>query len=48
MASEPAVDLLLVVVEFVGLFATTWIAWFALVGVYHVVTKRTRARRIRS
>ena len=46
--SKPAVDLLVVVLEFVGLFATTWIAWFALVGAYRVVSRRTRARRVRS
>jgi hypothetical protein len=45
MTSKPAVDLLLIVLEFVGLFATTWIAWFALVSAYNFWTNRTKSRR---
>jgi len=42
MTSVSVVDLLLVVVEFVALFAATWIAWFILVSLYQILTRRTR------
>ena len=42
MTSVSVVDLLLVVVEFVALFAATWIAWFILVSLYQILTRRTK------
>jgi len=40
----PAWDILVVVLEFVALFATTWIAWFVVISVYQIVTRRAEAR----
>jgi len=41
----PVLDVLLVVAEFVALFAATWIAWFAVVTVYQIVSRRTKSRQ---
>lgn len=38
------VDVLLVILEFAGLFVATWIAWFAVVTVYQILTRRTEGR----
>ena len=43
MTASPVLDLLLVVAEFVALFAATWIAWFAVVALYQVMNRRTRS-----
>ena len=43
-ATVPVLDVLLVVLEFIALFATTWIAWFALVTLYQVLSRKTRDR----
>ena len=40
MTTVPVLDVLLVVLEFVALFAATWIAWFAVVTVYQFVSRR--------
>jgi hypothetical protein len=40
----PAWDILVVFLEFVALFAITWIAWFAIISVYQILTKRAEAR----
>jgi len=37
----PVLDVLLVILEFAGLFLATWIAWFAVVTVYQILTRRT-------
>jgi hypothetical protein len=42
MTSVSVFDVLLVVVEFVALFAATWIAWFVLISLYQILTRRTR------
>jgi len=44
MTTVPVLDVLLVVLEFMALFATTWIAWFALVTLYQVVSRKTKNR----
>ncbi|MGH9016916.1 MAG: hypothetical protein ACRDY1_04125 [Acidimicrobiales bacterium] len=43
MTSVPVVDVLLVVLEFVGLFVATWVLWFAVVAVYQRVSRRQDA-----
>jgi hypothetical protein len=40
----PVVDVLLVILEFAGLFVATWVAWFAVVTVYQILTRRTGGR----
>lgn len=40
----PMVAVLLVILEFVALFAATWIAWFAVVTLYQIVTRRSKKR----
>jgi hypothetical protein len=45
MTSVPILDVLLVVLEFVALFVATWVAWFALVTIYQILTRRTRSRQ---
>ena len=45
LATVPVLDVLLVVLEFVALFAITWIAWFAVVTLWQFVTGRTRRGR---
>jgi hypothetical protein len=42
MTSVSVFDVLLVVVEFIALFAATWIAWFILVSLYQILTRRTK------
>ena len=42
MTSVSAFDVLLVVVEFIALFAATWIAWFVLISLYQILTRRTK------
>jgi hypothetical protein len=42
MTAVPILDILLVVLEFVALFVGTWIAWFAVVTIYQVLTRKTR------
>jgi hypothetical protein len=44
MATVPVLDVLLVALEFVALFATTWIAWFAVITLYQFVHRKTRNR----
>jgi hypothetical protein len=44
MTTVPVLDVLLVVLEFIALFATTWIAWFALVTLYQVLNRRSKSR----
>jgi hypothetical protein len=44
MTSVPVVDVLLVVAEFATLFAVTWIAWFAVVTAYQIVSRRAKNR----
>jgi hypothetical protein len=44
MTTVPVLDLLLVVLEFVALFAATWIAWFAVVTIYQIVNRKTKGR----
>jgi hypothetical protein len=43
MRTVPVVDVLLVILEFAGLFVATWVAWFAVVTTYQILTRRTRA-----
>jgi hypothetical protein len=43
MTATPVLDVLLVVAEFVALFAATWIAWFAVVALYQVMNRRNTA-----
>jgi hypothetical protein len=40
----PALDILVVVLEFVALFAITWIAWFIVISAYQILTRRAEAR----
>jgi hypothetical protein len=44
ITTVPVLDLLLVVLEFIALFATTWIAWFLVVTLYQVVSRKARNR----
>jgi hypothetical protein len=44
MRTVPVVDVLLVILEFAGLFVATWIAWFAVVTAYQILTRRTEGR----
>jgi hypothetical protein len=44
MTSVPVFDVFLVVLEFAGLFVATWAAWFAVVTVYQIVTRKTKNR----
>ena len=44
MTTVPVLDLLLIVLEFVALFAATWIAWFAIVTLYQIVNRKTTRR----
>ena len=44
MTSVPVVDLLLVLLEFAGLFIATWIVWFAIVTIYQIMMRRTQGR----
>lgn len=44
MTTVPVFDVLLVVLEFVALFAATWIAWFAVVTVYQILNRKTKSR----
>jgi hypothetical protein len=44
VTNVPALDILVVVLEFVALFATTWIAWFVVISVYQILTRRAEAR----
>jgi hypothetical protein len=44
LTTVPVLDVLLVVVEFIALFAITWIAWFAVITLYQVVSRKTRNR----
>jgi len=41
MRAVPVVAVLIVVLEFVALFCLTWAAWFVLITLYGVVTRRT-------
>jgi VanZ family protein len=45
MRTMPASDLVLVVVEFVGLILATWIAWFVVTTVYEIWSRKTKGRR---
>ena len=38
------VDVLLVVLEFAGLFMATWVTWFAVVTVYQILTRKMEGR----
>jgi hypothetical protein len=44
MRTAPVADLLLIVLEFVALFAATWGAWFAVVTGYQILTRKSRSR----
>jgi hypothetical protein len=44
MKTVPGVAVLLVVVEFVALFVATWIAWFAMVTLYQILTRRSKKK----
>jgi hypothetical protein len=46
MTSVPVVDVILVVLEFIALFVATWIAWFAVITVYQMVTRWTKTRHV--
>jgi hypothetical protein len=46
MKTVPVLDVLLVVLEFVALFAATWIAWFVVVTVYQILMRKTKRRHI--
>ena len=42
MTTVPILDVLLVVLEFAALFIGTWIAWFALVTIYQILTRKAK------
>ncbi|HXQ76229.1 MAG TPA: hypothetical protein VN791_07010 [Acidimicrobiales bacterium] len=44
MTSVPVFAVILVLLEFVALFAATWIAWFAILAVYQILTRKPRSR----
>jgi hypothetical protein len=43
MTSVPVFAVLLVVLEFVALFVATWIAWFAVLTVYQILTRKPKS-----
>jgi hypothetical protein len=44
MTSVPIVGVLLVILEFAALFVGTWVAWFAVVTIYQIVTRKMKGR----
>jgi hypothetical protein len=44
MKAVPAVDVVVVLLEFVALIAATWVTWFAVVIVHHTWSRRTKDR----